>query len=55
MSAEGWFKSLNQKSPSAGKEKHHGNKRATLALVKRLLRRADRKKANRQPLDFGDE
>lgn len=61
MSAADWFKSLNRKAPAANKEKHHGNKRAAIPLMKQQ-RQQDERRANKRELnkqlgldDEGDE
>ena len=48
MSAKDMFKSLNQKAPSALKEKHHGNKRRAVARMKVQARQDERRENERE-------
>lgn len=47
MSARVMYDCLNRRAPAACKEKHHGNKRKALSLMKVKARRAERKQNNR--------
>lgn len=46
MSAEQMFKTLNRRAPTSHEEKHHGNIRRALRLMKVKMRRVDRHRAN---------